>query len=58
MFWLAWQLLGVLIAVVVVVVVGAIAWDVVRYVGFGKLLLLAVGLAGAALLLWLLPWQK
>jgi hypothetical protein len=67
MFWLAWQLLGVLIVVVVIVVVLSIAWDVLRYVlspseranmpGFGRsLFLLAVGIAGALLVLWLLRW--
>jgi hypothetical protein len=67
MFWLAWQLLGVLIVVVVIVVVLSITWDVLRYVlspserasmpGFGRaLFLLAVGSAGALLVLWLLRW--
>ena len=67
MFWLTWQLLGVLIVVVVTVVVLSIAWDVLRYVlspserenmpGFGRgLFRLAVGIAGALLVLRLLRW--
>jgi len=67
MFWLAWQLLGVLIVVVVIVVGLSIAWDVLRYVlspseragmpGFGRaLFLLAVGILGAIALVRLLRW--
>jgi hypothetical protein len=63
MFWLAWQLLGVLIVVVVLFVVLSIGWDLLRYVvspseresmpGFGR----ALGIAGALLFFWLL-WHR
>jgi hypothetical protein len=67
MFWLTWQLLGVLVVVVVSVVVLSIAWDVLRYVlspseresmpGFGRFLFrLAVGILGAMVVLRLLRW--
>ena len=66
MFWLAWQLLGVLIVVVVVFVVLSIAWDVLRYVlspseresmpGFGRFLIM--GIAGVLILLWLLKLHR
>jgi hypothetical protein len=67
MFWLTWQLLGVLIVVVVIFAVLSIAWDVLRYVvspseresmpGLGRFLFrLAVGILGAIVLVRLLRW--
>lgn len=67
MFWLTWQLLGVLIVVVVIVVVLSIAWDVLRYVlspserasmpGVPMAMLrLAIAIAGVIVVFWLLKW--
>jgi hypothetical protein len=68
MFWLAWQLLGVLIVLVVIVAVLSIGWDLLRYVispserasmpGFGRgLFRLGVGIAGALFFYWLF-WHR
>jgi hypothetical protein len=67
MFWLAWQLVGVIIVVVVIIVVLSIAWDVLRYIlspseresmpGVPMAMLkLAIAITGMIVVFWLLKW--
>jgi hypothetical protein len=59
MFWLAWQLAGVLIVVAVIGVIGWLGWNIVTWIkmrpGSGAVLLRQiVGILGAILVFWLL----
>jgi hypothetical protein len=66
MFWLTWQLLGVLIAVAVIVVAVSIGWNILKWAispsereemrGSGRFLL-AVGIVGALVFFWLF-WHR